>query len=169
MPLSIKNPSTVRRAMRSYSRHRKQSQCRGRPQQSCTSNIGCFWTHGKNRNFCRKIKITKRGSQSCDCPPKHKFASRKFVKPSKYHKSNKTYKKYRTQQKGGINSNCMTWFGTGANCTNLPSNYNSNILDFQQNVPVTKFIPYTPLSDEYKQVNSYKGADFNSDYAPYNS
>ena len=72
MSISIKNPSTVRRAMRSYARHRKQSHCRGRPRESCTSKVGCYWTHGKDRSFCRKVQITKRGSQTCDCPSKRR-------------------------------------------------------------------------------------------------
>lgn len=170
MPISIKNPSTVRRAMRSYARHRKTSHCRGRSRDSCTKNVGCFWSHGKNRSFCRKIQITKRGSQSCDCPPRNSSQKKhfKFNKSNKFYKSsNKTRKSLRGGGPGG--SACPTWFGTGANCIPSPTKYDNNILDFQQGVPVKKFIPFTPLNKEFAYSDPYRAANFNSDFAPFSS
>lgn len=174
MPLSIKNPTTVRRAMRSYARHRKSSHCRGRSQDTCTRKVGCFWTHGKDRSFCRKIQVTKRGTQSCDCPSKHR-TNKKHFKMSKFDKMSRTFKKYNTYTKtmrnfkGGFSQGCTTWFGTGANCTSQPTVYNSDILDFQQIVPIKKYIPYTPLNKDVSSQPAYNASSYNTDYAPYNS
>jgi len=171
MPLSIKNPTTVRRAMRSYARHRKSSHCRGRARESCTRKVGCFWTHGKDRSFCRKIQLNKRGSQSCDCPPRHK-TNKKHNKMSKFDKMSRTFKSYKSSKhfKGGSNQNgCVTWFGTGANCISPPTKYDNNILDFHQGVPVKKYIPFVPLNKDVSYDDPYRAANFNAEYAPYNS
>ena len=171
MPISIKNPSTVRRAMRSYARHRKSSHCRGRPRDSCTKNIGCFWSHGKDRSFCRKIQTTKRGSQSCDCPSRNKtykkhFKLNKSFKHKVYSNKNKTRKSFSGGGPGA--GGCPTWFGTGANCISSPTKYDNNILDFQQGVPVKKFIPFTPMNPRFGYGDPYRASNFNADYAPFN-
>jgi hypothetical protein len=166
MPISIRNPSTVRRAMRSYARHRKQSHCRRRPRASCTNKVGCYWTHGKDRSFCRKVQITKRGSQTCDCPPRHKTHKKYFNN----NKSKKHFSKGRTHSslKGGSSQGCMTWFGTGANCINPPTKYDNNILDFQQGVPVKKYVPFIPLNKEFASGDPFMASNYNSQYAPFN-
>lgn len=167
---TIKNPSTVRRAMRSYARHRKSSHCRGRPRDSCTKNVGCFWTHGKDRNFCRKVQPTRRGSQSCDCPPRHR-TNKKYSKLSKFDKLYKTRFNSKTRKSlrgGGPGAGgCPTWFGTGANCISPPTKYDNNILDFQQGVPVKKFIPFKPLSKDFAYDDPYRASNFDTDFAPF--
>ena len=161
MTRSIKNPTTVRRAMRSYARHRKSSHCRGKPRENCTKKVGCFWTHGKDRSFCRKIQVTKRGSQSCDCPSKRKTFKKNY---SNLYKSFRSKKNFR----GGASQGCVTMFGAGANCINSPNVYN-NSLDFTQAVPVKKYIPFKPLHQDISLYDQYSASTSNTEYAPYNS
>lgn len=53
---SRKSALRKRSMRRSYARHAKNSQCKGKGPAVCRSLSGCKYASGKKRSFCRKAK-----------------------------------------------------------------------------------------------------------------
>ena len=58
------NSASRKRSMRrSYARHAKKSNCKGKGPAVCRSLSGCKYAAGKKRSFCRKAKGHSKRSQ----------------------------------------------------------------------------------------------------------